>query len=238
MSIVLSVIFLLILLFAVWGGYKRGLILSVAQLVAIVASLYLACLLSAAFSGELVTALRPFAAGYVEGQIDKVVMPELGLSESGLSVTDALAQNPEQTDAFCTATYRAVGIASGPAQQLSQEAQTYADEQKVSVTDAITEVLCTRISYVGGVVLCFIVILILLLAIGNLPNLTFRIPEKARLDDVGGAVCGGVCGAAYCVLLCWALQFLGLLIGRDTMENCLLARLFLAIDFLTLGVGI
>ena len=37
MSIILSVIFVLVILFAAWGGYKRGFILSTANLVAIVA---------------------------------------------------------------------------------------------------------------------------------------------------------------------------------------------------------
>ena len=120
MSIILSVIFVLVILFAAWGGYKRGFILSTANLVAILASLYLACLLSAAFSNELVTVLRPFAEGYVERQIDDVAMPELGLNDAGLSAADALAQNPELTDDFCAAAFRAVGIYDGPAEQMAQ----------------------------------------------------------------------------------------------------------------------
>lgn len=238
MSIILSVIFVLIVLFSVWGGYKRGFILSTANLVAIVASLYLACLLSAAFSNELVTVMRPFAEGYVERQIADVAMPELGFSSTGLSVSDALEQNPDRTDDFCVATFRAVGIYDGPAAQMAQEAQDYAAVQQTDIVAAITEVFCERIAYVGCIVLGFIVILILLLAIGNLPNLTFKIPEKERLDDVGGAIVGAVNGVTYCVLLCWALQFTGILIGRDTLSHTFLAKAFLWIDFITLGVGI
>lgn len=238
MSIILSVIFVLVILFAAWGGYKRGFILSTANLVAIVASLYLACLLSAAFSNELVTVLRPFAEGYVERQIDDVAMPELGLNDAGLSAADALAQNPELTDDFCAAAFRAVGIYDGPAEQMAQEAQEYAEVQKTDLSSAIVEVFCERITYVGVIILGFVLILILLLAIGNLPNLTFKIPEKEKLDDVGGVIVGAVNGVTYCVLLCWALQFLGILIGRDTLSHTFLAKIFLWIDFITLGVGI
>lgn len=238
MSIILSVIFVLIVLFSVWGGYKRGFILSTANLVAIVASLYLACLLSAAFSNELVTVMRPFAEGYVERQIADVAMPELGLSSAGLSVSDALEQHPDMTDDFCAATFRAVGIYDGPAAQMAQEAQDYAEVQQTGIVSAIVEVFCARIAYVGCIVLGFVVILILLLAIGNLPNLTFKIPEKERLDDVGGAIVGAVNGVTYCILLCWALQFTGILIGRDTLAHTFLAKAFLFIDFITLGVGI
>ena len=121
---------------------------------------------------------------------------------------------------------------------MAQEAQDYAEVQKTDVTTAIVEVFCERIAYVGCIILGFIVILILLLAIGNLPNLTFKIPEKERLDDVGGAVVGAINGVTYCVLLCWALQFAGVLIGRETLSHTFLAKAFLFIDFITLGVGI
>lgn len=238
MSIILSVIFALIVLFSVWGGYKRGFVLSTANLVAIVASLYLACLLSAAFSNELVTVMRPFAEGYVERQITEVTMPELGFDAMGLSVSDALEQHPDQTGDFCVATFRAVGIYDGPAAQMAQEAQDYAEVQQTGIVSAIVEIFCERIAYVGCIVLGFIVILILLLAIGNLPNLTFKIPEKERLDDVGGAIAGALGGVTYCVLLCWALQFAGILIGRETLSHTFLAKAFLFIDFITLGVGI
>ena len=86
--------------------------------------------------------------------------------------------------------------------------------------------------------MAFILVLVLLMAIGNLPNLTFRIPNHPRLDDVGGAVMGLINGVAYCILLCWVLQFLGILIGKNTLDSNILARIFMKIDILTLGVGI
>lgn len=219
------------------GGYKRGFILSTANLVAIVASLYLACLLSAAFSNELVTVLRPFARATWSGR--STMWPcRSWADDAGLSAADALAQNPELTDDFCAAAFRAVGIYDGPAEQMAQEAQEYAEVQKTDLSSAIVEVFCERIAYVGVIILGFVLILILLLAIGNLPNLTFKIPEKEKLDDVGGVIVGAVNGVTYCVLLCWALQFLGILIGRDTLSHTFLAKIFLWIDFITLGVGI
>jgi hypothetical protein len=38
------------------------------------------------------------------------------------------------------------------------------------------------------------------------------------------------------VLLCWLLSFLGLVIGRETLESTLLARFFLTFRFLTNGL--
>ena len=237
MNTALYIILALILLAAIWGGYKRGLVLSVAHLAAIAVALYLACLLSAAFSGEVISGLYPFADGFLDHQIEETVIPELRLDPT-YSVKDTLELHPNLTDVFCTKTYRAAGIAQGPAQQMSQEAQEYAKTQMTDIPSAITHVFCARMAYVAGTAIAFILVLVLLLAIGNLPNLTFRIPNHPRLDDVGGAVMGLVNGVAYCILLCWVLQFAGALIGRDTLDGNVLARILMKIDILTLGVGI
>lgn len=239
MNLALYIAFGVIVLLSIWSGYKHGMILSVAHLAAIVASLYLAALLSGAFSNEIVSGMRPFAEGFLDHQVATEVMPNFGIAgDSNLSVADTLEQQPEAAYEFCNATYRAAGIAEKPAQQMAREAQSYAAAQHTTVSDGLVQVFCERIAYVAGTTLAFILILVLLLAVGNLPNLTFRLPEHERLDDLGGAVVGLVNGLAYCTLLCWLLQFAGALIGRDTLEHNIVANILLKLNVLTIGVGI
>ena len=76
MKIVLTVVLAAIFLAAVWSGYRRGLILSAAQLAAIVVALYGAALLAGLFSDRLLPVAEPFAGGYFEGQLD-IVATEL-----------------------------------------------------------------------------------------------------------------------------------------------------------------
>ena len=66
MKIVLTVVLAAIFLAAVWSGYRRGLILSAAQLAAIVVALYGAALLAGLFSDRLLPVAEPFAGGYFE----------------------------------------------------------------------------------------------------------------------------------------------------------------------------
>ena len=239
MNLALYIVFGLIVLISIWSGYKHGLILSVAHLAAIVASLYLAALLSGAFSNEIVSGMRPFAEGFLDHQVVTEVMLNLGLvGDSDLSVADTLEQQPEAAYEFCYSTYRAAGIAEKPAQQMAREAQSYAAAQHTTVSDGLVQVFCERMAYVAGTALAFILILVLLLAVGNLPNLTFRLPEHEHLDDFGGALVGLVNGLAYCMLLCWVLQFAGALIGRDTLEDNIVSNILLKINILTIGVGI
>ena len=103
------------------------------------------------------------------------------------------------------------------------------------MTEAVIDTLGDTITYVGGLVLFFLLILILLIAIANIGNLSFRLPMHETADAVGGAVAGCLKGCLYCVLLCWLLGFLGLII-KDALSEAALARFFLSIDFVTGGL--
>jgi hypothetical protein len=238
MKTAIDLILLAIIIICVWSGYKKGLIMGIGGMIAIIISLYGACLVSTAYSYDLVTAVRPFASGYVERQVNKTVLDSLDLTDTELSVDDILAADPELEHQYCYECYRSVGIYDNAADQMATEAEQYAAAQSTDITTGVVEVLCSRITFVGGVVLCFLIFLIILTALGNMPNLTFKIPNMDTLNDAGGAVMGLVKGITYCVLLCWALRFAGLAIGRDTLGETLLAKFFIAIDFITKGVGI
>ena len=109
--------------------------------------------------------------------------------------------------------------------------------EDVLESDSVVSILCDTITYVMGLALCFLLILILLVAISNIGGLVFRLPDSMELlDELGGALMGFVKGFLYCVLLCWLLSFLGLIIGRGTLEKTLLARFFMTFRFLTNGL--
>ena len=105
MKAVLSLLFLSILIFCVWSGYKKGLVMGIFSLIAFVVSVYGANLLSQTYSGEVIDALRPFASGFVEvNVVDKTVRPAMGIDSTNLSVKDYFAQNPGRETEFCTLT--------------------------------------------------------------------------------------------------------------------------------------
>ena len=205
---------------------------------AIVVSLYGASLVSSAFSYEVVPALRPFASGYVESQMQETVLEDMGIANTELSYEDILADDPELRHNFCATCYKTFGIYDDAADQMATEAEEYADSQGSTIEEAIVEVLCTRVAYIAGVALLFIIFLITLMTLANIPNLSFRIPNMDVLNDAGGAAVGLFTGILYCMLLSWILRFGGLAIGLDTFGDTLLAKFFHSIDFLTAGLGI
>ena len=146
MKIVLTVVLAAIFLAAVWSGYRRGLILSAAQLAAIVVALYGAALLAGLFSDRLLPVAEPFAGGYFEGQLD-VVATELPDNDAGLSGEDWVAAHPDTAQEYAEQCFAAAGVTGrgGP---------TGADRAELGagVTDRLGHPLPCVVEDEGGVV--------------------------------------------------------------------------------------
>ena len=129
MRTILSLVFLIILIYCAWSGYKKGLILGILGLLAFIVSVYGANLLSQTYSGEVIDALRPFASGFVDvNVVDKKVRPAMGIDSTNLSVSDFFAQNPGRQKEFAQLTYEGMGIYDLTSEQMAEEAVAYARE--------------------------------------------------------------------------------------------------------------
>ena len=237
MKLILDIVLLIIVALCTWGGFKHGLIGGVAGLLIIIVALFGGSLVSSAYAHEVVPALEPFVDGYIDSQRNRDdVLEKMGYGSSDLSVEDILAQNPALRYDYARECFLSVGLYSERAEELASRAVAYADENVTGMTKAVVDVLCDTATYIGGLALGFLLILIFLTAIGNIVNLSFRLPNLELLDEIGGAVLGFAKGLLYCVLLSWLLSFFGLLIGFDTMESTTLARFFLSFRFITGGL--
>lgn len=234
LRLILDIVLLVIVALCTWSGYKRGLIGGVAGILAIIIALFGGSMLSAAYSNEVIPALEPFVDGYIDSQTTRdQILEKMGYVNSDLSLDDIMARDSSLRYDYAVECMKAVGFHEDRAQELGRKAVASANANGTGMTKAVVDTLCTTISYVAGLCLSFLLLLILLVAIGNVGNLSFRLPNMELLDDIGGAVLGFVKGFVYCVLLCWLLSFLGIVIGRETLEHATLARFFLSIRFIT-----
>lgn len=241
MNAVLTLSLLLIVLLCTWAGYKRGLILSVFCILAIIVSIYGANLLSTTYSYEVIDALRPFASGYVETTINDKVRSEYdiaGVETASISVDDYLAAHPDEIQPFCRSTFEHLGIHEKTAGRLAAETEEYAAKQEMDIRDALVEVLCLRITYVAGFILAFILLLIILTVLGNLPNLSFKIPDMDVLNDIGGLVLGIIQGLLFCFIITWALRFTGIILPQETLGESAILSWFMRQDLLYRFLGI
>lgn len=237
MKLVIDIVLLVIIALCTWGGFKRGLIGGIAGLIAIVIALFGGSLLSSAYSGEVIPALKPFVNGYIDTpQTRDDILAKLGYADSDKSLNDILAEDPSLRYDYAYNCVLAVGFSSERAEELAEKSVALAEERELSMTDAVVAVLCDTITYVGGLLLAFLMILILLIAFANVFNLSLRLPNMEALDEISGTILGFARGFVYCVLLSWILSFFGMVIGRNTLESTILARFFLSIDFITKGL--
>ena len=240
MKAIIDLVLLGILLVCTWNGYKKGLIMGVGGILCIVIAIYGANLLANTFYHDVVPALKPFANGYTESMIgkDSAVMKRMGWDGSSYSVEDLLEQHPERKAEFCAACYEDLGMDVATAERMAEKAVTYARETGGTVWAAVGQILCETVSYVGCFILAFLLIAIILTVIGNVTNLSFKLPKLDLVNDISGAVLGLVTGLLYCAVLVWALKFMGKIIGSDTLSSTKLGGLLLRWNLLLKYLGI
>ncbi|MBQ7144599.1 MAG: CvpA family protein [Oscillospiraceae bacterium] len=240
MSTAIDLVLLAILVICVWSGYKKGLLMGIGGILCIVVAIYGANLLANVFSYDLEPTLRPFVYGYAEGVIngrDSVVRADMGWTRYDYSMDDLLNQHPERQEEFCKTCYTTVGFDETTADAMAQRAVTYARESGGTVTGAMKHILSQSVSYVGIFIVAFLIIIIILTVIGNLPNLSYKIPGLDIVNDIAGALLGLATGALFCVLLVWGLKFFGLILG-DALADSRIGGWLLEKDYLLPYLGI
>lgn len=258
MERIINLVLIGILLISAWSGYKKGIIMGIGGILAIIVALYGANLIATTFSYDIISAMRPFASGYMESKIrredtgvtislgdeedeeeeEESILEQMGWESSELSVEDLLAENPERRGEFCIACYQQLGLNDDTSRVMAAEAIAYAEENETDMISSVVQVLCAEVCFVGCFLLSFLLIIILITVIGNLPNLSYKLPHLDLLNDIGGALLGIVTGLMFCVILVWALKFTGIVIGRDTLSSASVANFFLEHNFLTTRLGL
>ena len=229
-----------VILICAWSGFKKGIIMGIGGILAIIVSLYGANLLANTFSMDIIPAIRPFASGFMEGQIkaEDGVIDRMGWGGADLSVADLLARYPERQMEFCSTCYQVLGLDETTSDNMAAVAMETILESGMSTTDAVVQTLCQKVSYVGCFILAFLLVIIILTVIGNLPNLSYKLPNLDALNDIGGSLLGVCTGILFCMVIVWTLKFTGKLIGSDTLSNAWLASIFLDHNLLTHYLGL
>ena len=238
MKWVIDLILLAVVLLCAFNGYRKGILMEIGAVACLLISLFGATFVANNFSMEVVVAVKPFAGGYIEGVIANDVPQILGYDLSEYSINDIVASDPQKAYDVAEATFRCMGVHGPTAAKLAETAQIYAAENGVALRSAIVDVTCNTGVYALAVALCFMIILIFLTFLGNIPNLAFRLPNMEELDEIGGAAIGVVRGVLLGMLAVWVLKFMGLLIGEDTISSTILAKLFDKIGIISFFLGV
>lgn len=240
MRAVIDIAIIAIIVICVWSGYKKGIVMGVGGIIVIIVSLYAANIVASTFSAEFVPAMRPFASGYMEKQLDEDggVLDAMGWSGTDYSAKDLLEIYPDEKHNFAAQCYMSIGIYETSANAMAGKAVELYGQNGGEFMDSVVYIACETISYMLCYILSFLLILIILTVIGNLPNLSYKIPNLDTLNDAVGAGLGLVTGVLFSIILVWALKFTGIIIGSDTLGETVVARVILKLDFLIKFLGV
>jgi len=235
MRFIIEIMLLMVILLCTWNGYKKGLVMCIGGILAIIVSLYMGDLLAATFTPAVTPAVHPFVSGYMDGTGGKIngTLSDLLGGDSTLSIEDAIKQNPDIKTELCVNSFEQVGIFSSTAEVMAADAIRTADDSGSTLSAAIINVLCYDFTYYIIFLIFFAITLIILTVLGNILNLSFKIPEMDKLNDVGGIIAGAVKGLAFCVIIVWALKFTGALFPEEELKHTLLTALFLKMNILS-----
>ena len=238
MTLAIDLVFIVILAVCAWSGYKKGIIMGIGGLLVIIISLYGGHLLSSTFSYEVIPALKPFASGYLEARVPEQLYEQLGYEadDNGdydveFSVHDLYEEYPELREISAKQAFMSLGVFEEEAEDLAAEAVAYQEENEVEFTDAVIQIFCQRITYFLGFLIGFALIAILLTVLGNLLNLSYKLPGLNIVNDILGLCIGLVTGICFCSVLIWVLHYTGKVISLETLESTKVASWFLEKDY-------
>ena len=228
---IINIVLIAILVICGWQGYKKGIIMGIIEVLAIILSLYGAQLLSDTYSYEVIPVLKPFVSGYMESHVETTAYTAMGYERDELtgqfsvqaSLADLLAEHPGMEQQIALESYRSLGLYDTMAQTLTERTMTYMQENDASLTSAIVTISCQAVTWYAGFLLAFIILFAILTIIVNLPNLSFKIPYVGIVNDIGGAAIGVFAGLLFCSIAVWVCQFAGLLLTEETLRGTGLA---------------
>lgn len=207
-----------ILVFFVWRGWKKGLLLSLCGLVVALLAFWGAGFLADLLDAPVADAMEPKLASAIEGNISDYMAPHYddlspadpidGLREMGGLyewVADALADTRESMDSVVLDTVQGVARAAA-------------------------RTIAVQIAHTVIFALAFVLLFILLTLLLHTLNLVAKLPGLNFCNGLGGGAIGLVKGVIILFVVIACLRLFSALITPEMEENTYVMRLFLRFD--------
>lgn len=222
--IILDLIVLAILLVFALLGMRKGLILSLFSLVAVLVSLAGALLVSNLFAPTVANWLEPALTPPISSTVQAALPEDLSNAERPAEQLLALLEDAE--------------LPFGLDETLTEflQANTLDAEALVeNLTATLVEKTALAIAYIVLFLLAFILILIIWHLISRTLNLVAKLPGLHALNKLGGFLFGAVRGALFLFILGWLLRLSSSeLLPAGLAEQTTLLNFFMTVNPLDL----
>lgn len=232
MGIVFDILILAVIALCCRSSAKRGVAATLVSIVIFLISMTGAGYLAKNYSDGMKTTMTPFLSGIMESKGAPAVQKELGLRDNGLSINDKVAEEPTYIFDYSNACFNRLGISGKTADKFSQvTAQNYVNG--ADPNEAVNESFCRAVAYFVVVIIAFTLIIIFLSVAVELTHLKPRLKLSGDDNAYFGAIAGFFKGVVLCIGICWALSFLGIVIGRQTIDSSIIGKFLLNLNYLT-----
>lgn len=209
----LIIIFIAIPVFCAWRGYKNGIIRGVCGILAIMIALFCGNIVANMYGHDFDGMLSPFVNGMVDTAENTVMTKP---DEAVVHISDG-----EKDDVYTVsyAIIRQMGVVENAAKAMAEEVAAECANVDQSMCDTIGEKLSGRFSYIVVFCVAFAMIAILLSVVGNLINISFRIPILGIAEPILGIVLGALKGIIIMYAIAMFLRYLGIVIPDEMLEG-------------------
>lgn len=231
LSIVIDIVLLAVLAIFIRGGYKKGFILGVSGIIALVVAFYGAGLVADAYSHKFTPMLEPFISGIVDKSV----------SETREEYSGGSAQMPEienELDTIGLDSLRNLGIFKGTAAKIIEDIRENVSNAGHSFKTAVVSRITDSVTYIITFIVIFLLIIIIFSIAANLINLAFRLPGLELLNNGGGIVLGAAKGLLVLFAIAWAMRYSGGVFPEDTLEKTVFLRFLMSNNLLTAFLGV
>lgn len=212
-------------------GARRGLILSLCGLVAVVAAFAGASFLARTLSPLVSDALEPKFAAAIEEQLNASLLAQAEAGEQAvLSAEDVPLEGV--LDAL-----REMGFYETLIDAVDRAVESGVTATAAGAAAAVAAAVAQSAAYLILFLAGFVVILVGWRLLSRALDLVARLPGLHFLNKTGGALLGLVQGCILLFVAAWLLQFSGQLLPRELVDQTVLLKFFMTASPLSLLAG-
>lgn len=231
MSILLDIIVIVVILVCVFSGFKKGVLLSAATVIALLISIFLGGTIARSYGPKLSEKISPYMTWITEDATDEVIAKMTGTLES----IDNSEAHRIIHDSFTT-----MGLSQEATDSLTEEAYQLMIGTGYDVRTSVALVFIDMLCYIAIFVVAFAIIGAILLIILNVVGSSYEMPNLKWVDWIGGPVMGLIYGFIIVMVFALLLRYGIAIIPKDwnLFTNAKLIQYFVSNNFVASMLGI
>lgn len=192
----------LILLFFLWRGYRRGLVLTLCSLLAVFVALIGAAILSSALAEPVAKAVEPVVSERIQESLSEAIK-----STEFVSVDGGVARTPEEISlAGVIEHLKETELFQGFASAFQEAVDSGAAELAASAAQSLAHFIAVQIARTILFTAAFIAVLIAWTILSRALDLVARLPVLDTVNAWGGGAVGLLKGALILFIALWLLR--------------------------------